>query len=269
MKTLKLVVCLAIFLGGCGSDMGSTANNVTMQAGQWEYLVVPENGVIPMYIEANLPGTNGPVTGTNLQIFQPAEEVMAPYQSGGLYCGNFNLNGSISDNSLSGKLSWGEPASHFANFSGELAPNGESISKGRYSGQACLFDVGPGHPGPHVQGALVGYMIAPVNGTFTGTLDSSLYGADVVTLTITQNSDFSLNVAGTSVENGVTTVLIPAPQNSVVFGATVAIMGAAKNVNGSQAFSMEGHLNPTSTQLTIATMSFGGTETVTGTLTKQ
>ena len=43
MKVLSLVVCLAIFIAGCGS--GSTANNVVMQGGQWEYVVTPENGV--------------------------------------------------------------------------------------------------------------------------------------------------------------------------------------------------------------------------------
>jgi hypothetical protein len=56
--------------------------------------------------------------------------------------------------------------------------------------------------------SLVGYTIAPRNGTFTGTLNSSLYGADVVTLSITQNPDFSLNATRTSVANGVTTALI-------------------------------------------------------------
>jgi hypothetical protein len=54
MKTLTLVVCLTIFLGGCGSGMGSTANNVTMQGGQWEYAVVPANEVIPFVIDLRL-----------------------------------------------------------------------------------------------------------------------------------------------------------------------------------------------------------------------
>jgi hypothetical protein len=117
----------------------------------------------------------------------------------------------------------------------------------------------------------VGYTIPPVNGTFTGTLDSNLYGADVVTLTVTQNSDFSLNIAGTSVENGVTTALIASsnPRNSVVIGATVYFIVSANNVNGSEAFAISGHLNPTATQLSITNMSVGVYENVTGALTKQ
>jgi hypothetical protein len=270
MKILTLVVCLGTFLTGCGSGGTNSANNIMMQAGQWEYVVVPTDGSIPMYIDMNLPGSNGPLAASNAVIFLPSEDGI-PNQTGPIYCGDFNLNATISDSTLSGKFSWGQPASHFANFSGNLAVNGESISKGQYSGQTCLLAAGPEKSGPHVQGPLEGYMIAPVNGTYTGTLDSSLHGADVVTLTITQNPDFSLNVSGTSVENGVTTALMAStqPQSNSVTGATVYLGGSANNVNGSQPFTFNGHLNPNSTQLTVVIMTLGPNENVTGALTKQ
>lgn len=271
MRIQTLVVCLVVFLAGCGSGgSGSNLNSVTMQGGQWEYVVVPENGTIPMYIDVNLPKTNGAVEASNGVIFQPSE-IDLPNQTGPIYCGDFNLNANITDSMLNGKFSWGQPASHFANFSGELAANGQSISKGTYTGEICLDDTGPGIGGPQVQARLTGYTVAPVSGTFTGTLNSNLYGADVVTLTITQNPDFSLNVAGTSVENGVTTTLVPNAQqmSNIVIGATVYLQGSSKNVNGSDTFSFNGHLNPTATQLTVTVMNYGPNESVTGALTKE
>jgi hypothetical protein len=270
MKSLTLVVCLGIFLSGCGSGGSGSANNVMMQGGQWEYVVVPSSGSIPMLIDMNLPGSNGPLAASNAVIFQPSE-VGIPIQSGPVYCAGFNLNATISDSSLSGKFSWGQPVSHFANFSGNLAANGESISKGQYSGDTCVNDVGSGTTWPHVQGTLEGYMIAPMNGTYTGTLNSNLYGADVVTLSINQNPDFSLNVAGTSTENGVTSSFVPStvPGDNSVNGATVYINGSSKNINASGPLSLTGHLNPNATQITISFMTVGNNENITGALTKQ
>jgi hypothetical protein len=271
MKKQTLVVCLSVLLAGCGSGgMSSTQNNVMMQGGQWEYVVVPENGTIPMYVEMNLPATNGTLSATNGQIFQPSE-VGIPDQSGPIYCADFDVNGTIADSTLSGKLSWGQPSDHFGNFSGQLAADGQSLSNGTYQGEVCVNGTNPKSGGAQVKGNLVGYTVAPVNGTFTGTLNSSLYGADVVTLSITQNPDFSLSVVGTSVENGVSTPLIPSTftQSNIVLGATVYLAGSATNINGSEPFTIAGHLNPSATQLTIAYMNFGPNETVTGALTKQ
>jgi hypothetical protein len=267
MKTLTLVVCLVIFLGGCGSGgMGSTssANNVTMQGGQWEYVAVPENSTIPIYIEGNLPSTSVEFSAGDILFFQPTEvgliEPTAP-----IYCGNLNMTASISDTTLNGKF--GTPTSHFARFSGELAANGQSIAKGTYSGALCSdppFSV-------QVKATLTGSTIPLVNGTFTGTLNSNLYGPDVVTVTVTQNPDFSLNFSGTSVENGVTTDLaaITAPGNNLVIGAIVYLTGSAVNINGTNSFAFNGHLNTTGSQMTVTSMNIGLNEHVTGALTKQ
>jgi hypothetical protein len=272
MKIQTLVVCLVPFLAGCGSGgSGSNLNSVTMQGGQWEYVVVPNNDTVPLYIDTNLPSTNGTLTDTNVIIFHPAEvglpQIGRVNSAGPIYCSGVKLNATISNSTLSGKFTWGQSAPRYANFSGELASNGQSIPKGTFSGGACLGGSG----GPEVQGGFTGYTVAPVNGTFTGTLNSNLYGADVVTVTITQNADFTLKVSGTSVENGVTTVLVPssAPGNNVVAGATIFLDGSAQNVNGSEPFTIAGHLNPASTQFTVTYMNFGANENVTGALTKQ
>lgn len=281
MKVLTLVVCLAIFIAGCGS--ASTANNVTMQGGQWEYVITPDNGSITMLLDANLPGTNAQFSATNALIFQPSEIGLTP-TTAPIYCSSFNIDASIRDSNLNGKLSWGYPATHFADFSGDLAANGQSISNGTYSGGICGVTSSAVMSGPQIKGTLTGYTIAPVNGTYSGTLTNSLYGPDVVTFTITQNADFSLNASGTSVVNGVSTVLVgqnPQTLNSVVTGASVFLQGTAENVNGSKFFSFSGHLNPTATQLTVAIMSFNPallndgvpssvpSENLTGALTKQ
>ena len=280
MKTLTLVVCLAVFLGGCGSaGSSSTANNVTMQGGQWEYTVIPANDVIPFIIDANLPGTNASFVVTTTSVFTNPEEVALATNpttnlSAPTDCFDLGLEiqESISDTTLKGKF--GQPGqSTFANFSGELATNGQSITSGTYSGGFCSDT---GFYGPKIKGTLIGSTIAPVNGTFTGTLNSNLYGPAVVTLTITQNPDFTLNFSGTLVENGVTTDLVPGPsaRGNYVIGAFVALnSGSAVNINGSEMLAFTAHLNANATQMTggfgLGNSGAAELETVNGSLTKQ
>jgi hypothetical protein len=271
MKNLCVVVCSVMLFGGCGSSGNvSTANNLTMQSGQWEYAVVPDGSSTPMYVDFNIPVTSSIVSASNAVIFNPSV-VGLPGAAAPIYCGGFNLQGSITDATLKGNMSWGQPSSHFADVTGSLAVDGKSISNGSYSGQMCLDVTGPVISGPHVKGSLTGYTITPINGTFKGILNSSLYGADVVTFSIIQNPDLTLTVSGTSVENGVTSMLISTvvPSNNSVNGATIGINGVANNINGSEPFGLIGHLDVSATQITITNMSIGTNENITGALTKQ
>ena len=271
MKTVMLLVCSAMYLTSCGSaGPGSTATYVTMQAGQWEYAVIPDNNATPMFIDFNQPIASGSLAASNALIFNAAD-ISFPGANEPYYCGGFNLNANISESTLKGNMSWGQPSVHFANISGTLGPNGQSLTNGHYSGQLCTVSTGPGSPSSNINGTMTGYTISPVNGTFTGTLNSTQDGALVVTLSITQNPDFSLNVAGTFVENGVTSVFVPTttPQSDIVRGATLTIAGTAKNINDSQPASLSGHLNPSATQISIAVMNIGSDGTITGALTKQ
>jgi hypothetical protein len=276
MKVLALMVCLEIFIAGCGSASSAntvtTANSVQMQSGQWEYVITPDNGSsypYTMLLDANVPGTNVQFAATNGLIFQPSHDLNPKVLP--IWCSAYNLDATIKANTIKADISWGDPAAHFADFSGELAANGQSISSGTYSGGVCSVTSGPGFGGPQIKGTVTGYTIAPVNGTYSGTLTNSLYGPDVVTFTIAQNPDFSLNASGTSVVNGVSTVLVgnPLMLSSIVTGATVSVSGSTQNVNGPNSFSFSGHLNPTATQLTVTLMNLGSTETLTGALTKQ
>ncbi len=271
MKNLWLVVCAAMLLAACGSaGVGSTANNVTMQGGQWEYAVVPDNSSTPIYIDVNLSESHGPLSASNAVIFNPAV-VGLPNAIAPIYCGGFDLNGNITDATLRGDMSWGQPSSQFASLAGDLATDGKSISKGSYSGHLCLATTGPGaSSGPELKGALTGYTISPVSGTFNGIVNGNLHGAGLVTFSITQNPDFTLKVSGTIVENGVTSTIVPTdvPSNNSVNGATIYINGLAININGSEPFGLIGHLNPNATQITITDMGTSN-ENFTGALTKQ
>lgn len=279
MKTAALVVCLGmVVLGlGCGSgNMVNVAKNEVMKGGQWEYVVTPNSGGNTLNFEANVPGTNLQFNGTNAVLFYPSQVGSTGPTTTPIYCSSFAFNGEINGDTVKGNFDWANTSERFANFSGALAADGQSISNGTYSGQSCANGDSPGTPKPNFKGTLTGQTIAPVNGTYSGTLTSSSFGADVVTFVIMQNPDFSLNISGTSVENGVTTTFALLPQSPVsqgsqglVTGATVAWSGSAENVNGSQSFSFSGQLNPTATQLTATIFQVGPHETVTGTLTRQ
>jgi hypothetical protein len=271
MKNVALVVCLGLVVWGCGSgSMVNAAKNVAMKGGQWEYVVTPEDGGDAMIIDADVPGTSVSFSSGSALIFNPAQAAIA-HSTAPLYCSDLGVDGGINGADLSGQLSWGtEPT--FAKFAAVLTTDGQAISSGTYNGQSCTSPHGPGDPGPNFQGTLTGYTIAPATGTYSGTVQSSEFGNDVVTFVITQNADFTAVVAGTSVENGVTTVFGQegtAQNNGLVTGATVVFGGTAQNVNGSQTYGFSGHLNAAATQLTITSMGVGENETVTGTLTRQ
>jgi len=271
MKSYCVLVCSALFLTACGSaGTVSTANNVTMQGGQWEFAVAPTDGSSPFYIDMNLSTTNGPLSVSNASIYNSAV-VGLPHADAPIYCGSFNLAGAISQATLKGNLTWGQATSRFASLAGILASDGKSFSQGSYSGQSCTLSASPVSSGPHTEAVLTGYLVPPVNGTFTGILNSSLHGPATVTLSITQNPDFTLAFSGTLVENGVTSMLTPLanPASAAVTGATIGLGGTATSVNGSSPVDFAGHLNSQATQITVTNMSSGSDELFTGSLTRQ
>jgi hypothetical protein len=268
MRNLILVVCLiAVLLGGlsgCGSasatsSTASSDENVIMQGGQWEYVVTPQNG-IKMYFGTNLPTTNANFSASNLVIFQPSQ-ISLTQNIAPISCEQYSINGAIGGMEVDAKIA--TPTGAFASFSGQLSADGQSISNGKYTGQACT--VAPSN----VTGTLTGYTVAPLNGTFTGTLTSSAYGASVMTVDFEQAVAYTVKIAGTFVENGVTTSFtdMPGTDSSLISGASLFFGVDAVNVNGKSQFTGLGHMNPTGTQIDIY---LGGpNETIIGTLTKQ
>jgi hypothetical protein len=284
MRNLMLVVCAAAVISGmsgCGSAGASSTENVSVQSGQWELAITPDNGSTAMLLDANLPGTTAQFSATNAQIFQPSQIGLVASTSP-IYCSSLNIDATVKKNNLKAKLEWAaatESLGHFGELSGELSANGQAISNGNYSGGICTVSLNPEVSGPQITGKLTGYTIAPVTGVYSGTLTNSLYGNDVVTFTLEQNPDFSLKMSGTSVVNGVSTALVGS-SNSVT-GALVFLQGTAQNVNGSKYFNFSGHVNPTASQLAVTIMSFNPLplsdgepspvpeQTLTGVLTRQ
>jgi hypothetical protein len=272
-----LAVVLCAVLAACGGAGKSTSGNggggggggnVTMQAGQWEFVITPSNGAAPFYVEANLTDSGNGVFASvsNTNLYQPQTIVGGSIGTG--FCGNFTFNGDISGNALTGNLNGG--AIQNATFSAVVGANGQSVSGGSYTGGSCDFDSGT------TTGTFTGYVVAPLSGTFAGTLTSNIYGPDQVTVSITQSANFEITVSGTSLENAVTTTLsissgcVFSSNECAVIGAIVDYSpGTATNVNGSSTFAADGHFNATGTQLTIRVSDSSTGELTTGTLRKQ
>jgi hypothetical protein len=256
---LALVLCAATF--GCGSGSYANGGNspttqyATMQAGQWEFVATPTSG-LPVFVEANLTISGGSVNSPLIdnELFQPNGSTFSA-------CTNLIINGSFSQAILSFTMS----NTAVATFSGAtIASNGKSVSGGSYTAQNLC-----GLVANQSSGTFTGYAVAPLNGTFSGTITGSGQPQQV-TLQITQDSNFGLTASGTSIQSGVTSTLVLSPNSNLPFnvdikGAFVFANGTTTNVSGTTAFQVLAHINPTATQITIIDQS--GVQS--GTLTKQ
>jgi hypothetical protein len=277
-----LAVVLCAVLAACGGTSSGSNNgngggggNVTMQAGQWEFVVTPSNGDAPFYVEANLTDSGAGVfaSDSNATLYQNKTVDVGPTTISAAFCG-VALNGNISGSALTGSLVFvAGGAAPLGTFSATIAADGQSISAGSYTGGTCGFVTGS-------TGTLTGYIVAPLNGRFAGTLTSNEYGPDQVSVSIAQNATFGITASGTSVENANTTALTVSPGESgcgvgtvcsnVIGAIVIASGGVATNVNGSSTFQVAGHFNTTATQLAIQVQYQGSSavELTTGTLTK-
>ena len=265
MKEMMVVVCVGVAtlggVSGCGSAAASSgAENATMQGGQWEFVVTPENSGTTMFLGTNLPMTNANFNANNLQIFQPSEITLGQ-NNAPISCGGYSINGAIKGTSIDAQLA--TPTSTAASITGQLSTNGEAISNGKYTGQNCASQP------TGITGTLTGYIVQPLNGTFTGKLTSNPFGSSVMTVSFTQNGDYSVTMNGTFVENGVTTSFTDdsGPDSSSIAGASVFFGANTVNVNGKAHYTGLGHMNSAGTQLDLYFA--GPNDTIIGTLTKQ
>jgi hypothetical protein len=260
MKWLTLLAILS--LTGCGG--GSVQQSVVptsaaMQVGQWEFVVTPNNGSAPLYIESNL-SDNGPgLYSAQSQTMLYVSGGGYPQDEGGLFsaCFNFEFNANPTGKSLAGILNSSNAV--LLNASGTLTTADQVASGGTYTPTdpaVCGFQVGTG-------GTFSGYTVAPLNGTYSGTLSDG----STTSLQITQNADFTVNGTGTSTVPGTVTTLTLNPSD--VIGAWFQAGGTATNPNGTSSLQISGHFDAAATHLLVAFYQFNGHTWVTGTLTKQ
>ena len=260
---------LCAILAACGTTGGSNGSNgggnVTMQAGQWEFAVTPTNGGPNYFVEANLTDSGNGIFSTPVNT--------TDYCYGGTEDSDVTVNGTIEGDALTGSaaVANGGPT---VPISATVASGGKSVSQGTIgSGLDCVeysWQLGSNNN----SGTFTGYTVAPANGTFAGTLTSSMYGPDVVTVNISQDANFGITVSGTSLENAVTTNLSISPAGAMlgvneIVGAQIQAQGTATNLNGSQQFQAIGQLNAAGTQITIIVTELETGEQQKGTLTKQ
>jgi hypothetical protein len=263
MKWLGLfaLVCFA----GCGGGGGSSQQNSNPD---------PSTGGKPVYVEANLAGSNAAIGSTvfNTGLFQFGGAIGGQFSD----CGNWETSNQVTEGgSFTGTLSspGSTPPLNQVTYTATLTSNGQTMSNGSYSApDSSLCSLANNSS----TGTFTGYTVGPLNGTFSGTLTGTGAGPDQITIQVTQDSSFGITASGTSSQAGVTTSISISPAGSPtdntggysnVIGATVQASGVATNVNGTSTFQVFGHLNQAATQIQI--IDFGKTGTETGTLTKQ
>jgi hypothetical protein len=264
---------MALFIAGCGLGGGTqtpiptptptpTPTPANLQAGQWEFVLTPSapGQLPPFYVEANLTVAGSSVysSGNNTLLFanQGAVANELPAQA----CGNVALNATISGTTLSGTVDdASSPASTVPlTLSGAtIASNGQSVSGGSYTATStdCGF-LSEGISG--TSGTLSGYVVAPVNGTYSGTLNlTGASGSGVLgqlTLQVTQTG-LDASATGTLLTaQAVTTNLSTGPTTgttNATTGALVGLSGTATTLSTTDQFSLMCHVTQDGSQMTV------------------
>lgn len=278
MKKLWLALFVPVLIfAGCSHSSSSTnqsQQNVTMQAGQWEFALVPTGGNAgnPIMIEANLTASGSPPTAGGALLFQPSNMG---------FCGNsFALYGTISGSTLSGPLA-GSGGVTIVSLNGSIASNGRSVS-GNYDSSAG-FSCGTAVQLPAGTGTFTANTVSPLNGTYAGTLSWTGQRAgrtDQINITMSQNASFSqdssfgITADGTdncSSSNASSPCPAPSmtlhasPTGSSVIGALLSMNVTATYSNGSQSLSWIASFDQAGQNLTINPCCGG----LSGTLVKQ
>jgi len=278
----KCLIIFCIALLGCGTGGGNNGgsnptSNPTMQAGQWEFVLTPPGGY-PVYLEANLTFSfgnfNSTVPNTADFVYGNSPVVAAgPVGPSFQIDSNLEANGSLTNGLLAGSFATPGGLDIITLSNANMASTGQSVSGGSYT-IASTFTIF--YYPANSSGTLTGYVVSPLNGTYSGTLTGGSAGADKFTIQVTQDSNFGITASGTSSVPGVVTNLSISPSGSPtdnlngysnVIGATVSARGTASSLNGNSTFSVSGHFNASGSQLQIELFGNSGTET--GTLTKQ
>jgi hypothetical protein len=268
-KTIR-ILCASAILIGCGAGGMQTSSNTpvmpqqgSIQVGQWEFTMSPTNGNQNVNVESDLTSTPIGAIGSN-----PTATALYWKQIGdslpnlNSYCLGLQTTFSVSGNTVTALLF--EGTNQLAKATSTLSADGKSMNG---SFQLSGATVPCGAP-LMTSGTFTGQAIAPLNGTYRGSLsDGNLW-----TIQIVQNSSFDINATGTTTAQGVTTNLSFGPNSGSlthndVIGATATASGMATNVNGTQQSQLFGSFVPDASQVSVVITS--GQTLALGTLMKQ
>jgi len=268
-KTIR-ILSASVILIGCGAEGMQTPNNTpvmphqgSIQAGQWEFTFSSASGSQNVYVESDL--TSLPVGGI---VSNTTATALYWNQTGGSlanlysYCLGLQATFSVSGDTVTALLF--EGTNQVAKATATLSADGNSMNG---SFQLSGATVPCGAP-LGVNGTFNGQVIAPLSGTYTG----SLSDGNQWTMQIMQNSNFDINGNGTTTAQGVTTNFSLGsnsafPAHNDVIGAIVTGSGNATNVNGTQQLQVFGHFIPDASQVSFVITS--GQNLAIGTLMKQ
>jgi hypothetical protein len=268
-KTIRILSASAILIGCDAGGMQTPSNTPVMpqqgsiQLGQWEFTISSASGNEDVFVESDL--TSMPVggivsntTATALYWNQTGGSIANLYS----YCLGLQATFSVSGNIVT--VLFLEGTNQVAKATAILSPEGKSVNG---SFQLSGATVPCGAP-LMASGTFTGQVIAPLNGTYKG----SLSDGNQWTIQIMQNSDFNINASGTTTVQGVTTNFSfgsnsASPAHNDVIGATVTGSGNATNVNGTQQLQVFGHFIPDASQVSFVITS--GQNLAIGTLMKQ
>jgi len=255
--------------GGSGGSGGGGGNPSPqyLQAGQWEFTFPLTGNPSIAFMETNLQVSNTNISATASAIagYSPYFSASVPPSQWGSVIGGPFPNGYIlcpdpAGDSFSGSTSSGFSASvtsssglDYADLKAQLQ-SGSTISSlsGTWSYSGTSSDYAPWtcENGSNTSGSFTATYISPVNGTFSGTLQTSS-GTDVVTVNLTQ-SGYNISVSGTASGSTVTVT-----QASVI-GALVYGTGTSTSVN-SPTFKFGAHIHPDGRSIDIVIIDSNGT----------
>jgi hypothetical protein len=272
MKSIATVFVLIVVAGlsACGGGSGGGGNNggggsaAQMQAGQWEFHVVQNDSGYGYYLEANIVDSGDGIFSTSPNTTEYCGEIGSPAVDPGM-----TLSAAFSGDALTGSILASNDPGVSTTFSATVASDGKSVSAGTISASdlVCAWS-GTGSSNNGAGGTFSGYTVAPINGTFVGTLSGD-GSPDQVSMTISQDANFGITASGTVNQAGTVSALVITPEGNI--GGVNEIVGAQIQASGTIAggpFTLIGQSDPQGDQLSVflvyGTEREGGTLLLTG-----
>lgn len=224
MKSTFVLLAMCLLLGcsgGSNSSSSSTPGDPSptpqvLQAGQWEFTFPLTGSAINDvgYMEANVQVSNGniSVAANGLQGYAPYFTPSVPptgwFVNGQIFPNGFvtcETNGEAVIGSISSSIFKASVNSFdgldYGDLTAQMPASGSTVSylSGNWSYTGTNLDYAPWlcENGADASGTFTARYISPLSGTYSGTLNTSSGGTDVVAIVATQNG-FSVSGTGTA-----------------------------------------------------------------------